>query len=87
MSRQDSRAVERTAAAMETLVSEGVEQVSVARVLQLLGREAPEPPRPAERPERIDPRADPLTGCMPVTAPGGQHGDTEEGRGGRGFRG
>jgi hypothetical protein len=73
-------------AALETLAAEGVAQVSVARVLQLLGRAATDPAdKPADKPAPVDPRADPLTGCMPVTAPGGHDGDTEERH--RGFRG
>jgi hypothetical protein len=86
MSRQDSRAVDRTVAAMETLAAEGVAQVSVSRVLQLLGRGTPVPrDAPEARPAPQDPRADPLTGCLPVTASGGHDGDTTEAR--RGFRG
>lgn len=84
MSRQDARAVERTAAAMETLIDSGVTQVDPRRVLQLLGREASDPQRAPERPPALDPLADPMTGCLPVTAPGGHRDGTEEAR--RGFR-
>lgn len=91
MSRQDARLIERTVAAMETLAASGVAQVSVRHVLQLLGRDAPTEPAAAPEPLPVrDPRADPLTGCLPVSAQGGVHdGDSsEEGRGVRvrGFR-
>jgi hypothetical protein len=69
MSRQN---VNRTVTAMETLLEAGVEQVSVRRVLRLLGREVSDREHPPEEPQpRLDPRADPITGCLPVTAQGG----------------
>lgn len=80
MSRQDSRFVERTVASLETLLASGVRQVDVRRVLALLGRDVPEPDG-APAPEPVpDPRADPLTGCLPVTARGGFDGGYEEDR-------
>ena len=83
--------VDRTVAVMETLLEMGVEQVDVRRVLRLLGREVPERADAPEPQPRLDPRADPLTGCLPVTAQGGHNAssDQEEDRGARrgGFRG
>lgn len=80
MSRQDSRAIERTVASLETLLASGVENIAVRHVLQLLGRDVPQPASAhPSRPVR-DPRADPLTDCLPVTAQGGHDGNSEEGR-------
>jgi hypothetical protein len=78
MSRQDSRVVERTVAALETLLASGVRQVDVRRVLVLLGRPAPEPNGAPEPRPQLDPRADPLTGCLPVTAQGGHSDSSDE---------
>lgn len=91
MSRQDARLVERTVASMETLLGSGVSQVSVRHVLQLLGRDVPAESAAVPEPTPVrDPRADPMTGCLPVTAQGGAHdGDnSKEGRrlSTRGFR-
>lgn len=81
MSRQDSRIVERTVAAMETLAAEGVAQVSVRHVLQLLGRDVPGVVQVPESVPVRDPRADPLTDCLPVTAQGGSDAhSSQEGR-------
>ncbi len=70
MRRQD---VDRTVAAMETLLESGVEQVGVRRVLRLLGRDVPDREGAPEPQPRLDPRADPITGCLPVTAQGGRN--------------
>lgn len=90
MSRQDSRLIERTVAAMETLLASGVQQVRVIHVLQLLGRDVPEGGAPSDPQPQTDPAADPLTGCLPVTAQGDPNGaDSKEDRSVRqvGFRG
>jgi len=79
MSRRDGQAVERTVAAMETLLASGVHHVEVRHVLRLLGRDAPDSGNTLEPMPVRDPRADPLTDCLPVTAQGGSGGDREEG--------
>ena len=85
MSRRDSQVVDRTVAALETLLASGVQQVGVRHVLALLGRSASESRDEPEVEPVLDPRADPMTGCLPVTAQGGHDGSPEERH--RGFRG
>jgi hypothetical protein len=58
--------IERAVQSLSALAAFGHDQVPVSRVLALLGHEPAQPPQ-AETPPP-DPEADPMTGCLPVTA-------------------
>lgn len=62
----DAETIERAVQTLSALSAFGHDQVPIGRVLELLGhkpvvQESPAAPEP-------DPLADPMTGCLPVTA-------------------
>lgn len=63
---KDAETIDRAVQTLTALAAFGHEQVPVSRVLELLGHKPDEPDRPP--PPELDPRADPMTGCLPVTA-------------------
>lgn len=65
---EDAETIERAVQTLQALAAFGHEQVPVSRVLWLLGHEPPEQKNPPAAGDVPDPRADPMTGCLPVTA-------------------
>jgi hypothetical protein len=63
----DRQAVERAVASLQALAGAGLQHVEITRVLGWLGVAPPAQPAGFALPE-LDPRADPITGCLPVTA-------------------
>jgi hypothetical protein len=59
------QSLDRAVAILRGYQRAGAEAVSVDDVLRLLGAEAEEGPAPLA--EYLDPQADALTGCLPVT--------------------
>jgi hypothetical protein len=63
----DRQALERTVASLQALAGAGLQHVEIAKVLGWLGVTPPAQSAGFSLPE-LDPRADPITGCLPVTA-------------------
>jgi hypothetical protein len=64
----DRQAIDRTLSALVTLLEAGHEEVRIEKVVRMLGRELKVAgPAGGRADPAPDPRADPMTGCLPVT--------------------
>jgi hypothetical protein len=64
----DRQAIDRCVTSLVALLEAGHEEVRIVKVISLLGIELKKAGPAPDQVTAPDPRADPITGCLPVTA-------------------